>query len=324
MNQHNRSLRVGLAALACAIVFRMFAMGLPEKLLLWLIQPNTAAFFTYLETGRDVRFPSSQSVFSPDFMESPPAVPSLPDLVPAAAFSEPETLEITYAASKDPDIAALLSQPLAWDLTGPDPTVLIVHTHTTESYTKAGEDYAETALWRTLDEGYNMLSIGEQVAEILAQYGITAIQDREIHDYPSYNGSYVHARESITKYLEQYPSIQLVLDLHRDAAGDGSGQLRTLAQVDGESSAQLMIVLGTNHEQYEQNLSVALKLHTQLQYQSPGLMRPLQLRASRFNQDLCPGGLLIEVGAAGNTHAEALIAARQLALAIAALAKGTA
>ena len=323
LDPHQRSLRVGLAALACALVFRLFSLGLPEKLVAWLAQPDTAAFLFYLETGRNVRFSTSEAVFSPDFMESPPAVPSLPDLVPAAAFSEPETLEITYAASKDPDIAALLSQPLAWDLTGPDPTVLIVHTHTTESYTKSGEVYEETASWRTLDENYNMLSIGDRVAQVLEDAGISVLHDRALHDYPSYNGSYTDARASIQEYLDQYPSIQLVLDLHRDASGSLYNQLRTAVELDSQTSAQLMIVLGTNYDTYEDNLSLGLKLQVQLERQAPGITRPLQLRASRFNQDLCPGALLVEVGAAGNTHGEALLAAQELAQAVIALAQGS-
>ena len=131
------------------------------------------------------------------------------------------------------------------------------------------------------------------------------------------------AREAIKAWLEEYPSIQLVLDLHRDASGGEAGQMRTTALVNGETAAQLMVVLGTNHEKYEENLSLGLKLHARLEAQHPGLMRPLQLRAQRFNQDLSPGALLIEVGAAGNSHGEARIAAEQLAEAIAALARGT-
>ena len=99
--------------------------------------------------------------------------------------------------------------------------------------------------------------------------------------------------------------------------------MRTLAQVEGESSAQLMMVLGTNHKGYEENLSLGLKLHALLERTHPGLMRPLQLRAQRFNQDLLPGTLLIEVGAAGNTHPEAMTAAEVLAQAIIALSLGT-
>lgn len=99
--------------------------------------------------------------------------------------------------------------------------------------------------------------------------------------------------------------------------------MRTRAEIDGEASAQLMVVIGTNHERYEENLSIGLKLHTLLEQQVPGIMRPLQLRQQRFNQDLNSGALLIEIGAAGNSHGEARLAAAQLAEAIVSMAHGT-
>lgn len=320
-----RSIRMGAAAILCAVTFRLCSSGLPEKVLSWLTQPNTLAFLTYLETGRNVRFSASQEVFLEYSPESPQ--PWLP-AEPLPAFSDTSLTEMYYACSLRPDIRALLEAPLAWDLTGEGPTVLILHTHTTESYTQDGEDYAETSAYRTLDESYNMLSIGSRVVALLAKEGITAVQDRALHDYPSYNGSYVDARKSIQQYLKEYPTIRLVLDLHRDAAGTNANQLRTEAEVNGQTCAQLMLVMGTNaagqkHPHWEDNLSLGLKLQAQLETQAPGITRPTILRAQRFNQDLCPGALLVEVGAAGNTHAEALLAAEQLAQAIAALAKGT-
>ena len=257
-------------------------------------------------------------------MESPPAatIPATEPTLPS--YSDADELELYYASTEKPDIPALLAQPLRWNLRGEEPTVLIVHTHTTESYTRVDEPYTESAAWRTADENYNMVAIGEIVKHILEENGIPVIHDRELHDYPSYNGSYTRTRRAIQDYVNQYPSIQLILDLHRDAAGEGSNQMRTSATVDGEPSAQLMLVMGTNYDSYPENLSLALKLHAQLEQQCPGITRPLQLRAARFNQDLCPGSLLVEVGAAGNTHPEARRAAEQLAEAIVALAEGTA
>lgn len=324
MDPQSRARRAGITAILCALVLRLFSAGVPERIAAFLTQPNIAAFLIYLETGRDVRFSPSLEVFSPQFVESPP--PSIPEVTepPLPSYSGGETIELYYGCDVEPDVDTLLRTPLSWDLTKESPAVLILHTHSTESYTKSGEAYAESSRWRTLDENYNMLSIGQRVGQLLAEAGISSVQDRELHDYPSYNGSYVHARESIRAYLEQYPSIRLVLDLHRDAIGTEQHQMRTLATVDGQNSAQLMVVLGTNHENYEDNLSLALKLHAQLEQQAPGLTRPLQLRAQRFNQDLSPGALLVEVGSAGNTHAEAMLAAEQLAKAIIALAKGTA
>ena len=324
MKQQSCARRVGITAIMCALVLRLWSEGYGEKLLNLLTSPQAAAFYIYLETGRDVRFSPSLPAFSPDFMESPPAA-TLPPTEPILpSFSDADGLELYYASTEDPDIPALLAQPLRWNLRGEEPTVLIVHTHTTESYTRVDEPYTESAAWRTADEDYNMVAIGEIVKGILEDNGIPVIHDRELHDYPSYNGSYTRTRKAIQDYVNQYPSIQLILDLHRDAAGEGSNQMRTSATVDGEPSAQLMLVMGTNYDSYPENLSLALKLHAQLELQCPGITRPLQLRAARFNQDLCPGSLLVEVGAAGNTHPEARRAAEQLAEAIVALADGTA
>ena len=331
MDTHRNVLRLGAAALVCALVFRLASQGLPEKIAAWINQPRVAAFLIYLETGRDVRFSLSSQVFSPEFAaeSAAPLFSDLPEDRPVFAPEDAEAVQMYYACDLRPDLGELISAPLAWDLTAPEPTVLILHTHTTESYTKTTEDYKESSAWRTLDENYNMLSVGDTLGRILAKNGITAIHDRELHDYPSYNGSYSDARKSIAAYLEEYPSIRLVLDLHRDAADTEDGQLRTAVDLDGQRTARLMLVMGTDaagltHPEWEKNLSLALKLHATLEKQAPGIMRPLVLRSQRFNQDMSSGALLVEVGAAGDSHAEALAAVEQLAKAIITLAKGTA
>ena len=331
MDQYRRALRAGKAAIVCALLFRLWAAGVPEKVLSWLSQPNIAAFLIYLETGRNVRFSASKEVFLPFAPESPaPLTQTPPESSPLPVFAPEDTAltELYYACDLRPDLETLLSAPLDWTLAAEAPTVLILHTHTTESYTQLGEGYVETSDYRTLDENYNMLSIGAHVAKILSENGIGVVHDRKLHDYPSYNGSYNDARSSIEQYLSEFPGIQLILDLHRDAADTGNGQLRTLAQVDGQTAAQLMLVMGTDasgltHENWQENLSLGLKLQAQLERQAPGITRPTVLRAQRFNQDLHPGALLVEVGAAGNSHGEALLAAEVLAQAILALSKGT-
>ena len=309
MKETLRTRQVGASAVLISLIFR-------------LLEPNSA-FLTYLETGRNVRFSSSLEIFSPDFVESPPPLAPEPEKLRLPSFSGEEAVEIYYAAKVQPDIPALLSRPLEWDLCSSEPTVLILHSHTTESYTQAGETYVESSAFRTLEEEYNMLAIGQRLGQLLAEGGITAIQDRKLHDYPSYNGAYSDARSSMEAYLQYYPGIRLVLDLHRDASGTETKQMRTIAQVNGRESAQLMVVLGAKHDHFEENLSLGLKLHTQLEKLAPGITRPLQLRTSRFNQDLSPGALLVEVGAAGNTRDEAMIAVEVLAQSILALAQGT-
>ena len=316
MKQYARARRVGLAAILLALVLRLYLLDVPGI----LSQRNIAPFPTEPETGQDVRFLPSLGTFLPDFVESFAAAAKE---MPLPVFSGDEEVALYYAADRNPDIPALLEQPLEWSLLGEEARVLILHTHATESYTKQEEVYIETSSWRTLDENYNMLSLGAEVARLLALAGIGTIHDTTLHDYPSYNGSYTHARKTLAALLEEHPGILLVLDLHRDASGGAGGQLRTKALVDGEPSAQLMVVLGTNHKGYEENLSLGLKLHTLLERTHPGIMRPLQLRAQRFNQDLSSGALLIEVGAAGNTHAEAMTAARVLAEGIISLARGS-
>lgn len=320
MRELHRARRVGYTAVLCAVVLRLFGAGLPGKLYSRYVKSDTEQ----KETGQNVRFSSSMDVFSPVFMESPP--PSLPEVkkIPLPSFSGEEPVRLFYGADIQPDIPALLQKPLQWDLTGEEPRVLILHTHATESYSRRGENYKESSAWRTLDDDYNMIAIGELVAGILEENGISVIHDKSLHDYPSYSGSYVRSRKNLRQLLKDHPGIQMVLDLHRDASGDETGQMRTRAEVEGETSAQLMIVIGTNHKNYEENLSLGLKLHAFLEQQSPGIMRPLQLRGQRFNQDLNAGALLIEVGAAGNSHGEARLAAARLADALIALAAGTA
>lgn len=255
--------------------------------------------------------------------ETAPEVPR-----PVFTAEDAARISVTDFCNAKPPLEELLLRPLDWDLTGEAPTVLILHTHATESYTRNGETYAESSPYRTLEEAYNMLSLGDRVTELLEAGGISVIHDRSLHDHPSYNDSYSHARKAIQSLLEEYPTIQLVLDLHRDAADGDAGQLRTRAQAKGAACAQLMLVMGTGNagktnDRWLENLAFGTKLHALLQQKYPGLMRPISLRSQRFNQDLASCSLLVEIGAAGNTHSEARIAAELLAEGILELKNGT-
>ena len=230
-------------------------------------------------------------------------------------------------ASWEVDTLSLLQQPLNWQLKGDLPTVLILHTHGTESYETDGS-YEETSAYRTLDTDHNMVSVGDRVAELLEAGGIRVIHDRSLHDYPAYNDAYANSRQAAAQILEENPSICLVLDLHRDAAEDENGnQKRSAVTVEGESCARLMMVMGSDKgnlsfPHWEQNLALAVKLQACLEQKYEGLCKPIQLVTSRYNQDLSTGALLIEVGTAGNTHREALAAAEYLAEGILALSGG--
>ena len=330
MNHQQQSLRVGAVVILCAVIFKLGLGGVFQPVAEFLARPTISSLLIYLETGRIVRFsPSSEGIL---LFASESAAPvfelSEEDAIPVFGYEDAAAVSIKYFSTQKVDLEKLMTRPLTWNLASQEPTVLILHTHGTESYTKAkGERYTESSAYRTLDEGYNMISVGDYLAEALTGAGIGVIHDRSLHDYPSYNGSYASARKSIAAYLEEYPSIQLVLDLHRDASGDNKNQLKTRATVDGVPSAQLMIVVGTNgsglsHPKWEENLSLALKLYAQLERTSPGICRYISLRAQRFNQDQSNGALIIEVGGAGNSHGEALVATSVLAKAVIAMAKG--
>ena len=314
MDWDQRCIRLCGAMVASAILLRLCSGGVFAPVGRALAQPEAAAFLLYLHTGRVVR---------PLPTPAPP-VPSLPEQTegtePVFAAEDLDLLTIDDGPCCRPDAAALLTAPMDLDLSGEGPRVLILHTHTTESYEQTSERYEETSPYRTLDPGHNMLALGKIVAEYLENSGIGVVHDTTFHDYPSYNGSYTHAASAIRAYLEKYPTIELILDLHRDAADTPTGQLATRCRIDGESAAQLMFVLGTDtrlkHPKWEQNLSLALKLQVLLEKTHPGICRDLNLSKNRYNQHLGPRTLLVEIGAAGNTLEEAKPAAMALAEAI--------
>lgn len=263
----------------------------------------------------------------------PPEPLTMPE-VPAQSHSfeavDASFVEMNYSAKRKPDIEALLTQPLQWDLTADGPSVLIIHTHGTEAFLP-GEDYTyqeEGGEYRTTDQSCNMLSLGEELARLLNEAGIQTVQDRTYYDYPDYLASYDNARIGLQEQLKQYPTVKLVIDLHRDSAEREDGtQWATEAVINGEKSAQVMLVMGTDsyytHPDWEQNLSVALKLNAIMEKTHTGSTRPLDLRKQRFNQDLSTGAIIAEIGAAGNTYREAMNAVSVLAEAIILLAKGT-
>ena len=250
-------------------------------------------------------------------------------VIPSFTASDGDKTGLRYSCNYRVEIGKLLEKDLQWQLDDGEPAVLILHTHGSESYTRElGQNYQETSQYRTLDEHYNMVAVGDLLAQLLQQAGIQVIHDRQLHDYPSYNASYGNSRKSVKDYLQEYPSIRLVLDLHRDAGENSDGsQFATHAKVDGKESAQIMFLVGTDesgnyHPQWQDNLAVAAKLNVLMENQNPGITRKTTLRAQRFNQDLGEIALLVEVGSAGNTLQEALTAIPILADAIIALKNG--
>ena len=325
-------LRVGTWVVAGALVLRLLNGFLP------VLSSNAFSVMLFLQTGRLVR--PGNVIFTPEQTEPSDTTPPSTEATQPEQSPEPEKILPVFSAGDaadiainssfryDADLSDLLTQPLNWDLTQDGPAVLIVHSHGSESYAPTGE-YAEISPYHTLESDYNMLSVGQYVARLLEAEGITVLHDTTLHDQPSYNDSYNNSRASIREYLAQYPSIRLVLDLHRDSIEDANGNQVVQTVFAGDQTlAPLMLVVGTDyggwiHPQWRENLSLALKLQTQLEGLCPGICRKLNLRSQRFNQDLSTGALLIEVGSSGNSRQEALRSAKVLADAIISLAYGS-
>ena len=221
------------------------------------------------------------------------------------------------------DAAAMLKDGPGLSLSHGEPQILIIHTHSSEAYTQAGLDrYVPSDTNRTEDSQFNIIRIGDELTEILTEAGLKVIHDRGIYDYPSYTGSYSRSGEAVQQYLESYPSISVVLDVHRDALGSGSVVYKTMAEEEGVCASQLMLLVGSDdsgleHPNWRQNMALALYLQNAAVQRNPTLMRPISLVRERYNQQLCPGMLILEVGSAGNTLQEALAGTRLFANAIA-------
>ena len=262
--------------------------------------------------------------------EPPPQTAEPKDAPLTFTQADADAISINSACTYSVDKLHLLRQPGTLDFDQEGPTVLIVHTHTSEAYTQeAGWEYEENDTARTQDPNYSVIRVGAELAETLQAHGISVIHDTSFNDYPSYNGAYNRTLQKIEDWLELYPSIQMVIDLHRDAASNDDGTpVSHTADIGGESTAQIMLVMGTDagglsHPNWRGNLSWALKYQAVLNRMYPGLCRNLNLRTERFNQHATPGSMLIEVGSSGNTLKQAIAAARDLGEGLAALISGT-
>lgn len=205
----------------------------------------------------------------------------------------------------------------------PGPQVLIVHTHGSEAYTMPrGQEYVPSGDCRTTDCGYNVVRVGAEIKKILEEAGLAVLHDTALHDYPEYSGAYGRSLASVEDYLEQYPTISFVLDIHRDAVSDGQGNMyKVVSSVAGVNAAQMTFVIGTDgggleHPMWQENLKLAAAVQQALTEDYPTLMRPITVRNSRYNQHTTAGSLLVEMGAAGNSLDEALLSARLLAQAL--------
>lgn len=194
--------------------------------------------------------------------------------------------------------------------------IILFSTHTCESYTPSEKySYEMTGNYRTTDLNYTVSRLGEELKNRLEKNGYNVIHNTTYHDYPTYSGSYNRSLTTIENILKDNKA-ELIIDLHRDAVGNGSDYGPTV-KINDEYAAQLMFVIGTDgggleHPNWQQNLKLAIKIQEKANELYPGLFRPIIVRNSRYNQHLAKGACIIEVGATGNTLEQAILSMKYL------------
>ncbi len=300
---------------ACALALALSLYGLWSLGVLGAL----AARLEPVSPGEPLPTQETEQTGLPSPLPEPSPTATIP---PEPEPPSPATAAPVFARSELPrvddrtsghDLAALFAE--GWSLTLPDsgPQVLILHSHSTEAYTPQGMDqYEASDPGRTLDKGQNVIRVGDELAAVLEEAGFTVVHDRELYDWPNYNGSYSRSRAAAEKWLEEQPGIRVVIDLHRDAL---NGK-KTVYKLPEGTSAQVMLVLTTGdsglyHPNWRENVKLGLELQAEMEAEEPGLSRPMLLSPARYNEQLSPGYLLLEVGSDANTLEEALEAVRR-------------
>ncbi len=300
--------------IGCALLVALFAV------VAIAMHGNPMGFFQGLFPGISTDEAGPPSVTSPSTTQPPSSEPSpTPEQTPIVE------MDLSYLSLGEgylhnetpytPNVEALLSAPLP-KLTGEGPRVLILHTHTGESYLSEGTtvlDGLPGDLTYSRDAERNVLAVGEELCRVLNARGIETIHCTTLHDDPDLRNAYARSRETVQAYLERYPGIVYVIDLHRDAILTGDGEYVRPLTPDGEGVAQVMAVVGSDCNgtvyDWEQNLALALQLRQRLNQRCPALCRPVSLRRASYHQELAPGYLLLEIGSGANTPEQAKRAA---------------
>lgn len=204
--------------------------------------------------------------------------------------TEEETVTTAGAKLKD-DRSDKANKPRAKKTRKPtgDPRVLIYHTHATESYlpSSAGN-------YHTTQEENTVRDAGEVLTKTLEENGIAVVHDKTLHDNPSYDASYSRSFETVKRLLAKYPSIECIIDLHRDATpAQVAGPTQKVA---GKTAAVYSYVLSNTTETYGENLAFLKKLNAVANGSYDGYTGSILERPYWYNQELCGKAILIEMG----------------------------
>lgn len=206
------------------------------------------------------------------------------------------------------------------------PVVLVYHTHTSESYQIAENNFYSNSL-AAEPATLGIVRAGDALCSKIESYGYEVIHDSTVYD-TSYSGAFERSRKNVSDILRANPSIQIVIDLHRDSITrkDGS-KVKTVTEIGDKKVAQIQIITGcedgavTEFPNWEKNLTFALKLQKNISDFNPKAVRPLLFCARKYNMDLVPCALNIEIGTDANTVREAVYSAEILGSSIAEIIK---
>ncbi|WP_124065980.1 stage II sporulation protein P [Clostridium sp. E02] len=194
------------------------------------------------------------------------------------------------------------------------PQILIYHTHSQEEFSDFGP----------ANKDATVVGIGSHLTELLQAKGYHVIHDTSVYDLKNgkldRNKAYTYALEGVTRNLQENPSIEVVLDIHRDGVSE---KLHMVNKINGKMTAPIMFFNGVSQTpegpiEYlpnpykEKNLAFSFQMQLDCAAYFPGLTRKIYIKGLRYNQHLRPRSTLIEVGAQTNTYEEALNAMEPL------------
>ncbi len=241
------------------------------------------------------------------------------------AVSTPEQTAQETSPLSTPDASAFSIVPLGKMQLPENGRILIYHTHTYEAYELNQQNYQETERWRTADSEYNMVRVGEELAQLLRGLGYTVVHDTTAFEPPDLSSAYARSLAMLENRMEAGETYDLYIDLHRDAFVEGQTGANTVT-AGGVETARLMLLIGkgegytdTGYDRkpdWEANLACAQRITDSLNDQVPSLCKEVRLKSGRFNQHVAKNCVLIEVGNNRNTLQQALAAMPYLADAI--------
>ena len=204
--------------------------------------------------------------------------------------------------------------------------VLIYHSHTYEAYEQTKENsYEPTQQWRTKDNRYNVVRVGDELSKLLTAAGYTVVHDTTAYEPPVLSSSYTRSLKMLENSIAQGEKFDLYIDLHRDAYSSGMAGNNTV-NVGDQQIAKLMMLIGKGtgltgagfdkRPDWEKNLAIAQRITDALNEQVQGICRPVNLTSNRYNQHIAPCCVLVEVGNNKNTLEEVLASVPYLSDAI--------